>query len=188
MLGMVTVRLAGVDDAEAITRVHIRGWQWGYAGLMPAPYLAALDQTEARRVEQRREHLANLPERSSVLVAVRATEVVGFANVGRYRDKQDGGDLADTVGEVYAIYVTPEVAGGGVGRAIMDAAVAWAHGQGLDPVRLWVLEENARARAFYERYGFRLDGGRSTYTLEQPGELPVDLAEVRYTLAARVGG
>jgi GNAT superfamily N-acetyltransferase len=188
MLSMVTVRPAGVDDAEGITRVHIRGWQWGYAGLMPAPYLAALDQTEARRAEQRREHLANLTERSAVFVAVRAAEVIGFANVGRYRDKQDGDDLADGAGEVYAIYVTAEVAGSGVGRAMMDAAVAWAHGGGLDPVRLWVLEGNARARAFYERYGFRLDGGRSTYTIEQPGELPVDLAEVRYTLRGRVGG
>ena len=41
---------------------------------------------------------------------------------------------------------------------------------------LWVLEENAPARRFYERLGMRPDGGRRTY----PG---TPVPEVRYRLA-----
>jgi ribosomal protein S18 acetylase RimI-like enzyme len=190
----VTVRPARPEDAEGITSVHIRAWQWGYAGLIPAAYLASLDQTGERRVRERRTHLAAIGEEAAVFVATTtAGEVVGFANVGDYRnpDNRNPGnrnpdnpnpEAADREGEVYAIYVSQDVAGTGVGRALMDEAVAWLRGRGRYPIRLWVLDGNARARAFYERYGFRLDGGRGTYTVEQAGELPVDLAELRYCL------
>jgi ribosomal protein S18 acetylase RimI-like enzyme len=46
-------------------------------------------------------------------------------------------------------------------------------------VRLWVLEANRRARAFYERHGFGPDGCRDTYT---PTGSDAVVAQVRYTL------
>jgi GNAT superfamily N-acetyltransferase len=187
---MATVRPADPRDAEGITRVHIHGWQWGYAALMPASYLGSLDETWTQRVERRRAHLGEGREVSPVFVATdSAGEVIGFANVGRYRNNQDINDLVDSpVGEIYAIYVGRDVAGTGVGRALMDASVDWLRGRELDPVRLWVLEGNARARAFYERYGFRNDGVRSTCTLEHPGEVPIELPEIRLSLALGVRG
>ena len=33
---MITVRPARPDDAESITRIHLSGWERGYADLMPA--------------------------------------------------------------------------------------------------------------------------------------------------------
>jgi len=101
--------------------------------------------------------------------------------VARQLDDATGG------GQVYAIYVAPERLGTGAGRALMDAAVHWLGEQGLLPVRLWMLAGNARALAFYQRYGFRLDGGRSKIVLEQAGELPVELPEVRLTLRTDSG-
>ena len=35
--------------------------------------------------------------------------------------------------------------------------------QGLQPVFLWVLLENTRARRFYEHYGFAADGAQEDY-------------------------
>ena len=32
---MLTIRREEPDDAEAIARVHMHGWQAGYAGIMP---------------------------------------------------------------------------------------------------------------------------------------------------------
>ena len=48
----------------------------------------------------------------------------------------------------------------------MDAAAARAAPTGLTPVRLWVLAGNARALAFYERYG--LPAGRWQVDLPLP--------------------
>lgn len=182
---MIVVREAGPADAESITRVHVRGWQWAYEGLMPASYLRGLDSMIPERVERRRRIIAEASEEARTFVALVDDGIEGFVSAGRYRyDKPTDDPVQDIEGEVYAIYVHPDVAGTGVGRALMDMAVAWLHERRLEPIGLWVLDGNVRARTFYERYGFRLDGGRSTFTLDQTGELPVDLPEVRYRLDA----
>jgi GNAT superfamily N-acetyltransferase len=184
ILVVPTVRPAHPDDAEALAGLHIRGWQHAYARLMPAAYLAGLDGQLEQRIVRRRQQILRPIARTACFVAVEpeTSRVTGFFNAEPYRIAQNGSDLSDSVGEVYAIYVEPDRISTGAGRALMDAAVGWLDGQGLDPIHLWVLEGNLRALSFYERYGFRLDGGRSTFVLEQPGELPVELAEVRLTL------
>jgi GNAT superfamily N-acetyltransferase len=154
----------------------------------------------AERIEWRRQHLAQPQDDHCTLVAVDAAgTIVGFVNAGRYRQAEQ---RLDDVGEIYAIYLTPSAAGTGAGRALMDAAVDWLSarirpprfetalrteskppGRGLTEIRLWVFEGNARARAFYHRYGFRFDGVRTDYTLERPGMPTVVLPEVRLSLA-----
>jgi ribosomal protein S18 acetylase RimI-like enzyme len=173
-----TVRAAAPDDAEAISDVHIRAWQWAYDGLMPADYLARRAEDRTERIRRWREHLVESANR--VFVVLDADDrVVGFVSFGTYRESQDDSRPIDGEGEVIAINVIREVAGTGAGRALMDAAVGWLRERGLSPIRLWVLEDNPRARRFYERYGFVLDGERSTITAGT-----AELAEVRYTLAA----
>jgi ribosomal protein S18 acetylase RimI-like enzyme len=172
---MITVRPAGPDDAEGITRIHLSGWERGYADLMPASYLTRRTAEGPARVVQRREHLETEQGRTQTLVAVDGTDVLGFTNFGPDRDDS-------TVGEVYAIYVDPDRLSTGIGQALMTEAVDRLRARGLAPVRLWVLAGNARGLAFYERYGFRPDGGRSSFVIEQPGELPIDLPELRLCL------
>jgi len=172
---MITVRPARPDDAESITRIHLSGWERGYADLMPASYLARRSAEGAVRVVQRREHLETEQGQAQTLVAVDGTDVLGFTNFGPDRDDP-------TVGEVYAIYVDPDRLSTGIGQAMMTEAVDRLRARGLAPVRLWVLAGNARGLAFYERYGFRPDGGRSSFVVEQPGELPIDLPELRLCL------
>jgi len=174
---MPTVRPATPDDADAIADVHIRVWQWAYESLMPADYLARRAENRTERVRRWREYLGE--SANSVFVVLDAdNQVAGFVNFGVYREGQDDSRPVDGVGEVIAINVIQEVAGTGAGLALMDAAVGRLRGRGLSPIRLWVLEDNARARRFYERYGFVLDGERSTITAGT-----AELAEVRYTLA-----
>jgi GNAT superfamily N-acetyltransferase len=57
-----------------------------------------------------------------------------------------------------AIYVRPSAWGTGLAVALHDAAVAELRARGVVQARLWVLEENDRARRFYERLGWRPDG------------------------------
>jgi ribosomal protein S18 acetylase RimI-like enzyme len=180
-----TVRMADQGDAEAITQVHIRGWQWAYRDLLPASYLASLYDEYDERLDARRRKLAQPRPDHRLLVAVRGLAgrdqdaVVGFVNCGSYRDKEEP---TDGIGEVYAIYVAADVAGTGAGRALMDAAVGWMAQRRLNPVRLWVLEGNARALAFYRRYGFREDGARHVDSIERIGHPPIVLPELRLSL------
>jgi ribosomal protein S18 acetylase RimI-like enzyme len=182
---MVLTRVATVDDAAAISDIRIRGWQSAYAGIVPDAYLSGLQDELPRLVVQLRERIAARRPYQHIVVACEGDRVVGFANAGRYRINQDLTTLDPTVGEVYAIYVDPAGWWGrGVGRALMDAAVAWLGEVGLTPVQLWVLERNLRARAFYQRYGFGFDGERGVFVIEQAGQLPVQLPELRYRLPA----
>lgn len=185
---MVTVRPAGPEDAGDVVRVQIATWQTAYAGIMPDSVLARLAGERERRVQVMRERLAAESAPFSTLVAVDRGDVVGFATYGPYRRQEDdegGGGLDPTVGEVLAIYVEQAHQGRGAGRALMDRAVASLRDRGLGEVRLWVLEENAPARRFYERYGFVADGARHLFRVTGADGTPVDLPEVRYALVLR---
>ena len=63
------------------------------------------------------------------------------------------------IGELYAIYVAPAGQGRGAGLALMEAGVG-ALSERWDDAVLWVATENPRARRFYERYGWEVDGER----------------------------
>ena len=58
---------------------------------------------------------------------------------------------------LHGFYVVPREWGRGVAPLLHDAAVAII-AEGNDEARLWCLEENHRARRFYERRGWRLNG------------------------------
>jgi GNAT superfamily N-acetyltransferase len=56
------------------------------------------------------------------------------------------------------LYVLPEAWGTGVAAELHDRAVAALREAGVETARLWVLEENMRARRFYARRGWRPHG------------------------------
>lgn len=62
-------------------------------------------------------------------------------------------------GEVVSLYLLPEYMGRGYGKALLAAAVETLAGQGFRDALLWGLEENRRARRFYEKAGFVFSGG-----------------------------
>ena len=57
--------------------------------------------------------------------------------------------------EVRRLYVEPVLQGQGIGAALLDYAI-----QELHVTRLWALEKNIRAIAFYARHGFHPNGER----------------------------
>lgn len=162
---MTTVRRATVADARAIAEVHVATWRATYVGVLPQEVLDALDVDARERMWTAfAEH-----ESLAVFVAENTGRIVGFVNVGACRD-------LDGVGELYAIYVAPEMWGTGAGLALMDAGVGWLKERYSEAV-LWVAEENPRARRFYERYGWIVDEAR-TDLVEG-----VAVPEVRYRLS-----
>ncbi|MFD5185085.1 GNAT family N-acetyltransferase [Streptomyces sp. NPDC058372] len=87
------------------------------------------------------------------LVAVDAAgEVVGWACCGP-REAGAGGAGGRDEGELYALYVRPELLGRGIGHALLDAVHGEAAARGWGALVLWVIEANPRARASTRRPG-----------------------------------
>ena len=155
-------------DVTAVAQTRVSGWRAAYAGLLPASYLDGLTVEEGAGSLRRR--LDRPAANGADLVAVDAHgTVTGWACVGRAADGAHG------AGELYALYVRPSLIGTGIGRALLDAAHAHALAHGLDPLLLWVLAGNARARAFYERAGYVADGAVRSEDYDG-----VSVREVRY--------
>ena len=57
--------------------------------------------------------------------------------------------------EIMALHTLPESRGTGLGSALLSTAQEQT---GDQTVFLWAFKENARARRFYEKHGFRWDG------------------------------
>lgn len=74
-------------------------------------------------------------------------KLVGYALVERRRTSR--------IGRLTSIAVSPDAAGGGIGRRLLAAVEAGAAEQGCDRLRLEVRADNARARAIYDRSGYR---------------------------------
>jgi ribosomal protein S18 acetylase RimI-like enzyme len=68
-------------------------------------------------------------------------------------------------GEVYSLYAHPDAWSTGAGAALLSAARERLRACGRAEAVLWVLEANARARAFYERQGLRPTGERGVLRL-----------------------
>jgi len=159
----VLVRPASREDAAAIADVHVLTWRAAYAHIFGAERVAEIG--DGRRA-QWDERLADPPPDRHVFVSEEGGHVTGFVSVGDSRDEPGKGEL-------YAIYVLPEAWGSGAGAALMTSALEAL--RGYSSATLWVLEDNPRARRFYEREGWILDGGRRDEEL-----LGMTVTELRY--------
>lgn len=159
-------------DCDRVAEIRIGGWQTAYRGLMPQPYLDALNVAED--AERRRERLRQADGSVLNLVAEWDGQVVGWAAHGPYRD----GEVRTADAELYAIYVDAGRFGGGIGHALLTESVRRCRAAGHPRMYLWVLKGNTRARAFYERAGFRADGAEEPFDVDG-----VAVPEVRYLRA-----
>jgi GNAT superfamily N-acetyltransferase len=157
-------------DADELARVHVETWRAAYAHAFPADRLAALSVQE--RAALWGEILARRDPHARNLVADRGGRLLGFASTGRSRDP----DAGDETGELYGIYVLPEAWGHGVGRRLLADAEAALRQAGFRQATLWVLDDNPRARRFYEASGWAVDGAEKEDTVL--GD--VRITEVRY--------
>ncbi len=152
------IRAATPADAEAVARVHVRTWQVAYAHVFSPERLAKVS------VEGSAAQWREWPP----LVAEIEGIVVGFVSVGA----SSGGD-AD--GELFALYVDPDDWGSGIGRALITAGEQRLRDLGHRDATLWVMEDNPRARRFYERAGWYHDLARRSIAV-----LDLEVPEMRY--------
>lgn len=167
---MVHVREMDAADIEAVSTIRVRGWQAAYAGIVPETYLDAM--TVEADAGQRRQRFSRPERKSRDLVALGDRGPVGWICFGPCQGDVSG---PGQVGEVYALYVSPDLIGRGIGRILLGEAHAQMKGQGIGASTLWVLRDNQRARHFYERAGYQADGAAQEDVYDG-----ITLTELRY--------
>lgn len=156
MIELSRVRRARVDDAGGIARVWVRAWQTAYRDLLPEDYLDGLD------VDERRALWRDRLEGGDCTFVVEDLGIAGYCRVR-------------TPNELSSLYVLPERRRGGIGSALLQAAVDELRPH-TDHVTLWVFADNHPARAFYARFAFLPDGAERV----DPG---TGLSEIRLRAA-----
>jgi GNAT superfamily N-acetyltransferase len=146
----VLVRLAHADDVEALDLL----WEdldRFHAELRPDYFRVPEARGPAAGCRQRSED-----ERfERVFVAEVSGEVVGAVRVKIYDTPEDPQMVPRRRALVDDLYVGPAHRARGVGRALMEAAAAWARSRRASEVVLTIWAGNDGAEAFYRQMGYR---------------------------------
>ncbi len=158
----VLIRAGEFTDAAAIASLHVASWRDSFRGMIPDAVLDGpmLDE----RLPMWRQVLAIAPAGRLVLVATpRETpeEIVAFASAGRIRGRRAPGPAFDA--EIYTLYVAEALRSQQLGCRLMASLATRLQLFGHGSVMLWCLQENVRARGFYERLGGRPAGTREEW-------------------------
>lgn len=113
-------------------------------------------------------------EECTILVAKLDGKIVGYVQFGPVKMPETGANPDDR--ELGRLYVATELQGQGIGRQLMDAALDSPEMKQAPRLFLQVWEENNRALAMYEGYGFKKCG---VTTFEIAGKPAQDLIMVR---------
>ena len=186
---MILIREASRADADACAAAHIEGWRVGYRNLLPADFLDAPQFASQRLDRWRAWTWADGLHMAGLFVAEVHGRVVGFGLCGAERaqpacDQIDGGDGATAPtgrGEVYAFYLHPDAWGSGAAAPLMAGCQQHLRTAGFAEAVLWVLRDNPRARAFYERAGWACTGRESQFEGPRTADkLARPLPEIEY--------
>lgn len=158
----ILLRPATSADVPGIADIHVRAWQRAYRGIMPDAFLDAL--TPGERYARWERDVAAPDVEMTVIVAedVSTGRLAGFCSVCPQRHREPGDEALPPAGELHTMYVDGDVAGRGIGRRLIVAAEERMRAVGFARGVLWMLAENAPARAFYERMGWEADGVSAT--------------------------
>lgn len=142
------IRNATDADAANLAAFGARTFAATFAPHNTAEDLAAFLGTAYGEAQQRRE----IGDPSFINLLCEDGSLVGFAQLRR------GPAPACVTGEspieILRFYVDPALHGRGIAARLMDAALSAAHDSGARTIWLGVWERNARAIAFYLKYGF----------------------------------
>jgi len=140
------------EEIEAKSLVHWQTWREAYDALLPAEFQETMTLERCRFFSQK------FPE--NTLIAMDSLKVVGFISYGNFRDE------TIQAGEIIALYVLKDYYGKGIAQKLVKAALTDL--DHFSEIFLWVLKDNKRAIAFYQKMGFTFDGQEKTLELGKP--------------------
>ncbi len=123
-----------------------------------------LEEVEIDAEKQRDTIRKNINDASSFLFgAYNNGKLIGFISGSRgqfSRNKHVAG---------FVIGVLKEYWGKKVAKKLMDAFIEWSNDVGIERIELEVVEDNDRALAFYNAYGFKIEGKKEADHLVNEG-------------------
>jgi len=161
----IVVRKAKETDAAQMAETYIKAWKAAYAHILPT-----------KHVDRMQPHLYLTAFRElikdnqiCVLVAQQDETTNGFAVADPNHENFKG--------ELVSLYTDPDFWGKGTGQTLLEHAVNYLRESNCETAFLWVMEDNARARRFYERNNWI----RSAETRERNREEKT-ITDLKYTL------
>ena len=147
---MIVVREITADDWELMRDVRL-------AALAESP--SAFGSSYAREVAFTEEQWrGRIRERSVTFFA--QEEPAAAASAGKEPAGLAGVYVEDGAANLVSMWVRPSARGLGAGKALVEAAAAWAKANDFGALFLWVTESNTSARRLYEGCGFTPTGKR----------------------------
>jgi phosphinothricin acetyltransferase len=138
-----TVRLATVEDAAAIARIHNEGI---------AERIATFE-TDPRTAAQVAAALVDKGDRYPTVVVERDGVVVAWAGAGAYRSRPAYAGVAE-----HSVYVARAARGTGVGRAALEGLCRVYAERGFWKIVSRIFPENTASLELHARCGFRVVG------------------------------
>ncbi len=135
---MIEIRKAELAEVDAVRQIGVTTWPVAYAGLASEEFITdGIAQWWSAEVVE-------WGIRNGItLVAADGDNLVGMVGLGREGDSW----------VMWKLYVLPEHQGKGIGKALLDAAIA-ALPEGTTELLLDVLVTNEKAIGFYRAHGF----------------------------------
>ena len=129
------------DSLLEISNIYENSWKYAYRNIIPQEYLDSI----------RTGRWANRITRNGMknLILIENERIIGTAGFCKSR-----WDNYCDYGEIVSIYFLPDCIGKGYGQHLLKKCVEELNALGFNKIILWVLEENVRARKFYEKNGF----------------------------------
>lgn len=140
----ITVRPLGEEDWQDYRAVRLEALRES-----PEAFVATAAEEEAFDEARWRERM----RRSARLVAERGGAPVGVVSVGRASSEDEDED--GTAGELFGLWVKPELRGTGIATRLVNDGAAVARKRGQSHLYYWVGTDNGRAVAFASGMGFR---------------------------------
>ncbi|MGI6628502.1 MAG: GNAT family N-acetyltransferase [Bacillota bacterium] len=144
----VSIRLATCDDINTVQNLARLIWAHTYAGVLPKK-----DQTRVLNQSYSRESLVRSIRENVFLLAEVSGLIAGYVDMGTQNE----------VLYLHRLYVSPELQRSGIGRRLLEEAIAESIGRfekrgdvSLRPrvVVATVERDNPKARSFYGKMGF----------------------------------
>ena len=164
------IRLADKNDAMRVAEIIVYGWRFAYSNIIDEKILY-----KNLSVVKRYHSLIETLEKEHNFYVYEDNDILkGIFVIGDSREDEDKNiDYGNVTLELNAIYVEPAFKHQGIGSKLIEECEALAKSKDKKEIKLWVLDDNAIARAFYEKHGFELTDSKKK--LEQLGA-----NEVRY--------